>query len=238
MPQLNYPEYRRDYKGEPITYVENGEMKSLFVNPRAFPYDRSVGSAIVLGNGLSRTLPDIQLILKYNNKRVAEGYKTTYACNAAYRDTPADYYIVKDRIFFSEIPTDQYNKMFVSNDMWVTYRDTNLIPYFYYMDSGSTGAYLAAFDGHKKVFLIGFDGSDDKTNLNIYANSLGYDDNTFNHHTHHNYLFEVCRVYSNVDFYRVRTPHSYDYSDRLNTLPNYHEVNVRDAILLLSLIHI
>ena len=39
MPQLNYPEFRRDYKGEPITYVDNGQMKSLFVNPRDFPYD-------------------------------------------------------------------------------------------------------------------------------------------------------------------------------------------------------
>lgn len=232
MPQLNYPEFRRDYKGEPLTFVENGQMKSLFVNPRTFPYDRSVESAIVLGNGISRKIQDIQLILNTNNRRVAEGYKTTYACNAAYRDTPADYYIVKDPIFFSEIPLNIYNKIFVSNDMWVTYRETNLIPHFYYMDSGSTGAYMAAFDGHKKVFLIGFDGSDNNHNLNLYANTLGYERNDWTHETHQNYLFDVCRVYSSTQFIRVRTQHSYNFSDKLNTLPNYKEVNVRDAIIL------
>ena len=100
MPQLNTPIYRRDYTGEPLTYVENGAYKSLFVTPRQFPHDRAVDSAIVLGNGVSRTNPDIQCILKQNNTRVAEGYKTTYACNAAYRDTQADYYIWKTNIFY------------------------------------------------------------------------------------------------------------------------------------------
>jgi hypothetical protein len=231
MPQLNSTYFRRDYTGEPVTFVEDGQMKSLYVNPREFPHDRQVSTAIVLGNGISRTTPEIKLIVNQNNRRVAEGYKTTYACNAAYRDTPADYYIVKDRIFFSEIPVDKYNKMFVSNDMWVTYRDTNLIPYVYYMDSGSTGAYLAAFDGHKKIFLIGFDGSDNNHNLNVYANSLGYERNDFTHEVHNAYLYDVCRVYSSTQFYRVRTHHSYDFSAALNGLPNYQELSVRDAIL-------
>jgi len=232
MPQLNYAEYRRDYKGEPVTFVENGAMKSLFVNPREFPYDRSVEGAIVLGNGLSRKTPEMQLIINANNRRVAEGYKTTYACNAAYRDTPADYYVVKDPIFFSEIPLNIYNKVFVSNDMWVTYRDANLIPHFYYMDSGSTGAYLAAFDGHKKVFLIGFDGSDTNHNLNVYANTLGYDRNDWTHEVHQNYLYEVCRIYRSTQFIRVRTQHSYNFDNKFSSLPNYKEANVRDAILL------
>jgi len=231
MPQLNTALYRRDYKGEPITYVDNGQMKSLFVNPRNFPYDRNITSAVVLGNGISRLNPDIQLILNQNNKRVEEGYKTTYACNAAYRDTPADYYIIKDRIFFAEIPLENYNKMFVTNDMWVTYRDTNLIPYIYYLDSGSTAAYLAAFDGAKKVFLFGFDGSDNDTNQNVYANSLGYESNDFNHQKHHSHLYNVCSAFTDTDFYRVRAEHCHDYSGELNALPNYHEIGVREAIL-------
>lgn len=231
MPTLNVANYRRDYKGEAITYVDGDQLKSVFVNPRVFPYDRTASTAIVLGNGISRLTPEIKLILNQNNRRVAEGYKTTYACNAAYRDTPADYYVVKDRIFFSEIPTDIYNKIFVSNDMWVTYRDTNLIPHVYYMDSGSSAVYLAAFDGAKKVFLFGFDGSDTDTNTNVYGGSLGYDRNDFTHENHHFHLKEVCRVYNNTQFYRVRTSHSHDYSGELSAMPNYHELNVRQAIL-------
>ena len=231
MPLLNVANYRRDYKGEAVTYVEGDQLKSLFVNPREFPYDRTVSTAVVLGNGISRLSPEIQLILNQNNRRVAEGYKTTYACNAAYRDTPADYYVIKDRIFFSEISVDKYNKMFVSNDMWVTYRDTNLIPYVYYMDSGSSAAYLAAFDGAKKVFLFGFDGSNSDTNQNVYSGTFGYDRNDFTHENHHFHLKEVCRVYNSTQFYRVRTHHSHDYSGELNSMANYHELGVRDAIL-------
>ena len=232
MPQLNAPIYRRDYTGETITHVENGQLKSLFVTPREFPSDRSVSNAIVLGNGISRLSPDIQIILNQNNKRIAEGYKTTYACNAAYRDTPADYYVFKNNIFFGDptYPIDNA-KIFLQNDIWVNYRDTNLIPNIWYMDSGSTCAFLAAFDGAKKVFLFGFDGSGDVNN-NVYDNTLGYNDSNYTHDKHNAHLTNVVRIYSDVEFYRVRNHYSFDFSSQLNSLPNYHEVTVREAILL------
>jgi hypothetical protein len=233
MPQLNTPIYRRDYTGEVITYVEDAQMKSLFVTPREFSYDRSVSNAIVLGNGLSRLEPEIQLILKQNNNRVAEGYKTTYACNAAYRDTPADYYIWKTNIFFGDtsFPID-VTKVFLPNNLWLSYRDTNLIPNIWYMDSGSTAAFMAAFDGAKKVFLFGFDGSEDVTNDNIYQNTLGYNDNQFNHDKHSSHLSNVVRVFSDVQFYRLRTYQSCDLNAELLKLENYREVSVREAVLL------
>ena len=78
MPQLSSPLYRRDYTGEPLTYVENGEYKSLFVTPRTLPYDRSVKNAIVLGNGISRFDSQIQLILNQNNTRVVYKFKNLY----------------------------------------------------------------------------------------------------------------------------------------------------------------
>lgn len=232
MPQLNGPLFRRDYQGEAVTFADTGNMKSLFVNSREFPHDRDVKSAIVLGNGISRLEPQIQLILNQNNKRVVEGYKTTYACNAAYRDTPADYYIIKNNIFFSEIQLEQYSKMFVSNDSWVVYREANLIPHIYYMDSGSTAAYLAAFDGAQKIFMFGFDGGDDQTNNNIYANTLGYEDNNHPYDKHNAHLYNVCKAYRNVEFYRVKTQYSYEFIGELKSLPNYFEISVREAVLI------
>lgn len=233
MPQLNAPIYRRDYSGETITYVDTNttQMKSLFVTPRDFPYDRSVSNAIVLGNGVSRLDPNIQLLLNQNNKRVAEGYKTTYACNAAYRDTDADYYIWKTNIFFGDntYPIEA-SKIFLQNDLWVGYQDTNLIPNIWYMDSGSTAAFLAAFDGAKKVFLFGFDGCGD-VHTNIYANTLGYDDFDYNYEKHNAHLTNVVRVYSDVHFYRVRTEHSFDFNNELKKYPNYHEISIRQAVL-------
>lgn len=234
MGNLNAPLYRRDYKGETITYVQDGKMQSLYVTPRDLPHDIPVNSAIVLGNGIGRLDSTTQLILSQNNKRVAEGYKLTYACNAAVRNTPADYYVFKDGVFFADITTDMHNKIFISNDLWVAYREANLIPHAYHMDSGATAAYLAAFDGAKKIFLFGFDRSDGVTNENIYSNTIGYDgaevlDDWRDFDT---YLYKVCSAYADVSFYRVRTQHSNDISPLFKNLSNYQEISIREAILL------
>ena len=175
MGNIYKPTYRRDYTGETISYVEDGVQKSIFVTPRDLPHDWNSRSAVVLGNGISRLDPTVKLIIDGNNRRVAEGYKLTYACNAAYRDTPADYYVIKNNIFFSDIPLADYNKMFTPNDHWLTYRDTNMLPGSYHMDAGASAAYLAAFDGAQKVFLFGFDGTDGVTSENIYADTFGYE---------------------------------------------------------------
>jgi hypothetical protein len=232
MGNLNYAVYRRNYTGESVTYVENEQMKSVFVNPRDLPYDMSVKSAVVLGNGISRLAPDIQMILNQNNKRVSEGYKFTYACNAAWKDTSADYYVIKNNIFFSEIPVDKYNKLFTSNNHWHVYPDTNLLPYSYHFDSGSSAAYLAAFDGAQKIFLFGFDGCDGEFYNNVYEHSLGYEHDVGLNEYNYSYLYNVVRVYSGTQFYRVRNHHTTDLSPSLKDLPNYQEISVRDAVLL------
>ena len=232
MGNLNTPLYRRDYKGEAITYVQDNKMKSIFATPRDLPHDMLVNSAIVLGNGISRLDPNIKIMLKQNNNRVAEGYKLTYACNAAWRDTPADYYVIKDNIFFSEIPVDKYNTIFTPNNSWYVYPDTNLLPHIYHMDSGSSAAYLAAFDGAEKVFLFGFDSCDGVTYNNVYENSLGYERDIGINDYDYSYLYNVVKVYNNTQFYRVRNQHTADINPSFKNLPNYSEISIREAILL------
>ena len=234
MGNLNLALYRRNYTGEPIYYVEDGVQKSIFVTPRDLPHDWNSRSAVVLGNGISRLDPTVKLIIDGNNRRVAEGYKLTYACNAAYRDTPADYYVIKNNIFFSDIPLADYNKMFTPNDHWLTYRDTNMLPGSYHMDAGASAAYLAAFDGAQKVFLFGFDGTDGVTSENIYADTFGYESAEYmeDFQKFNAFLYNICYAYSDTQFYRVRTPNSNDFDPILKSLNNYREVSVRDAILL------
>jgi hypothetical protein len=234
MGNIHRPTYRRDYIGETISYVEDAVQKSIFVTPRELPHDWNSRSAVVLGNGISRHDPTVKLIIDANNRRVAEGYKLTYACNAAYRDTPADYYVIKNNIFFSDIPLADYNKMFTPNDHWLTYRDTNMLPGSYHMDAGASAAYLAAFDGAQKVFLFGFDGSDGVTSENIYADTLGYESAEYieDFQKFNAFLYNICYSYSSTEFFRVRTHYSNDFDPILKTLNNYREVSVRDAILL------
>ena len=234
MGNIHKPTYRRDYSGETISYVEDAEQKSIFVTPRDLPHDWNSRSAVVLGNGISRLDPTIKLIIDGNNRRVAEGYKVTYACNAAYRDTTADYYVIKNNVFFSDIPLADYNKMFTSYDHWLTYRDTNMLPGAYHMDAGASAAYLAAFDGAQKVFLFGFDGTDGVTSENIYADTLGYESAEYmeDFQKFNTFLYNICYAYSGTQFYRVRTHDSNDFDSILKTLDNYREVSVREAVLL------
>ena len=234
MANITSPIYRRDYTGETLTHATNDLVTAVFATPRKLPFDLPIKTSIVVGNGISRNSAEVQLLLKINRNKPVEGYKMTYACNAAFRDTPADYYVIKNNIFFSEISPDQYNKMFTPNNIWVNYRDTNLLPYSYHMDSGTSAAFLAAFDGATKIFLFGFDGTDGAVNKNVYENTSGYSDQTIlpDYQKFNSYLYSVINAYRGTTFYRVRTSDSNDFSPLLKTLPNYIEVNVRDAILL------
>ena len=88
MGNIHRPTYRRDYTGETISYVEDATQKSIFVTPRDLPYDWNSRSAVVLGNGISRLDPTVKLIIDANNRRVAEGYKLTYAVSYTHLTLP------------------------------------------------------------------------------------------------------------------------------------------------------
>jgi hypothetical protein len=233
MPNLNTAKYRRDYESELIVYEDAGNLKTINVIPRDLPCDWPVKSAIVLGNGMGRLDPTIDLICRTNRNRPAEGYKLTYACNAAHRDVNADYYVVKDVLLFQEIDHARFNQVFTPYNLWLTRRDTNMVPYYSYLDAGTTAAYLAAFDGAKKVFLFGFDGTDGNELHNIYHGTLAYvkQDDLTGMQKFAIYMHDLVKTYSDVQFYRVRTEHSFDW---LCGMPfdNWQEVSVRQAILL------
>jgi hypothetical protein len=233
MPNLNNPHYRRDYTSELIVYEESGALKTINVVPRDLPHGWPVKSAIVLGNGIGRLDPTIELICRSNRNRPAEGYKLTYACNAAYRDVNADYYVVKDISLFQEIDHSRFNQVFVPYNLWLTRRDTNMIPYYSHLDAGTAAAYLAAFDGAEKVFLFGFDGTDGNLVQNVYQDTLGYKTpaEPSGMQKFAMYMYDLARIYPDVQFYRVRTEHSFDWLCGM-PLDNWHEVSIRQAVLL------
>jgi hypothetical protein len=234
MPNLITPHYRRDYTGEVVSYVYDDVLNSVKSKPRDLPYDFGVKNAIVLGNGLSKNLPEIQLLINTNKSKFAENYKLTYACNRAFFDTAADYYVIKDADILQEIHPDLHHKCFVSYDMWLNRSQTNLIPYYSHLDAGTTAAYLAAFDGAEKIFLFGMDGTDGLQVGNVYSNTPGYTDpvspECFN--KFHMFLYDLIKLYPDTQFYRVKTQYTGKTNVDLSTLPNYTEVSVREAVLL------
>ena len=125
--------------------------------------------AFVLGNGISRkniSLNQLQPLGK------------TYGCNALYRDFVPDVLVATDRPIATAIQESGYAKQ----HRFHTRRPmegsgAELVPHEYFgYSSGPIAVSLAAKDGHRKIYLLGFDlgpTHDQKFN-NLYAGTEFY----------------------------------------------------------------
>ena len=188
----------------------------------------------MLGNGLTRNYPDIQLLLNTNAKRVSEAYKLVYACNRAVHDEqPYDYYVLKHRVFMSAVKKERLSQIYLPSDIFLDYKDlgVNMLPYVGYFDSGASAAYLAAFDGHKKVFLVGFDGDTGRGYKTVYDGTLPYEEQqTVFYDKWRDYLLNVMSVYQDVEFFRIQMD-GQESPPEWRALPNYRDVSLRQAVL-------
>lgn len=131
--------------------------------------------AVVIGNGISRLDFNLEEFKKsYVQKRIQ-----TYGCNFLYKDFTPDFLIASRPEVAKELNQTGYCKTHVvysSSNAILQYPGAfHLIPQDPSWNSGSVAAYLACFDGHPTVYLLGFDGNDSPhTNNNVYANLSGY----------------------------------------------------------------
>lgn len=128
-------------------------------------------SAAVIGNGLDRLNFDLKNL---KNKKIQ-----TYGCNALYRDFTPDFLISVNGEICREISKTDYckkNIVYAHANEIIQYPESfHLIPQDPNWNAGSIAAYLACFDCHSKVYLIGFDGNDTAGyNNNVYADTYGY----------------------------------------------------------------
>ena len=198
--------------------------------------------AVVFGNGLSRLSFNVNLILNHKGGLLGSTKLQTYGCNAIYRDFKTDFLVVLERLILLEIIQNNY----MSNNIIYTRvlntlefpKQFYLIPQDPYADAGTTAIYLAAFDGHKKIFLLGFDGQDTPGfNHNIYAGTSGYDDKNFtvNDANWISNQAEVFSVYNDVDFILVTETGKCPMPVLWKYLTNVRQISFRDFILETSL---
>ena len=236
--ELTQPHKREDYIGETIngySYVTN-KPTSFFVEPRPNVFTQPfTTTAIILGNGITRNYPEVQLLINLNYKRSVEGYKLVYACNQAIHDELTyDYYVVKQNVFLARANEERATQTYVPYDIFVENKDKcNLLPYVSHMDSGASAAYLACFDGHKKIFLFGFDGDCGAGYQTMYDQIYPYTENskTIDYNCWKDYLTTVMTVYSDVSFYRVQID-GQESPIEWRSLSNFKDVTVRQAVLL------
>lgn len=175
--------YRSNYIGEDAVverkYIDGMWHDTTEYISNVISNNQTSNQAVIIGNGPSRLEFNMPVIFNHQDGLLRENTVQTYGCNALYRDYTPDFLVIRNNNIVAELATSNYinnNIVYTSPIQIINYPNKfYAIPYDPYCDVGTTAAYIAAFDGHKKIFLIGFDNQDTLGyNYNVYADTNGY----------------------------------------------------------------
>ena len=235
--------YRRGYTGEDII-VERKYDGQTWHNvtetvPNRVTNNQISDRAVIIGNGTSRL--DFNLRhLKTPSGLLGSKTVQTYGCNALYRDFTPDFLVATgNNGIVKEIANSPYvnDNIVYTNAIHLLEHPNKfyLIPYDAYADAGATAAYIAAFDGHKRIYLIGFDGHDmSGHNNNVYADTNGYDDKRefeIEGDKLINNRVRLFNTYDDVDFVWVTTRGRSIVHEKFKWIANHRQISYRDFVL-------
>lgn len=155
--------YRATYTGEEVTTqmtVQSNEQtyEKEWVPNNVFN-NHLTSQAIVLGGGEICKNFDLRLIKDHKGGILGESKLQTYGCNDVYKDIECDFLVVIGRENAAAVAKSGYCRNHI-----VYTNAGNVLDYpgkFYLVpqdpawNSGAIAAYLACFDGHDKVYLLG-----------------------------------------------------------------------------------
>lgn len=205
--------------------------------------------AVVIGNGISINQIDLTVFLPYREstpwgevtpwiyRRDRKNF-LTYGCNAIYRNFKLDFVscvgegIIKE---IAESDRDKTGTVFYTNTKYLELYpgQFDLLPQNPDFNAGAMSAYMAAFDGHKRVFMLGFDGIDNDTdNYNMFAGTANYPPS--NYPTKEEYwvrsLNQVMQTYSDTEFIRVCPTKKFRQPDAWRNNLNYRQIDFRQFV--------
>jgi hypothetical protein len=234
--------YRNNYTGEDIIQervLQDGQWISTTEHvPNNVINNQISNRAVVFGNGESRLSFDAKHVLNKKSGLLGADTLQSYACNAFYREYTPDFLVVTSRIVADEIAKTRYttdNIVYTRVDISLEFpRKFYLIPHDPYADAGATAAYIAAFDGHKKIYLVGCEGQHEPNyNNNVYAGTGGYaskNSDMLGNNWEESYL-QLFQVYDDVDFILVTPNGRYTVKDSWRACANFRQISHRDMVL-------
>lgn len=218
--------YRSNYSGEDVVtelVYEGGEW-----NPTTETVPNSVFNAptttqaVAIANGATRNEFELKFITLHKGGLFGANKLQSYGCNSLYKEFTPDFLVVVGDENVAEIAATTYpddNIVYVNGEHLVAHSGKfYLIPQNLSYDAGALAAYMACFDGHKKVFLLGYDS---------YTETIEHPTQAFFIKT----LAEVVKTYNNVDFVRVMPTASYSCDPQLSSFPNFRQISYRDFVL-------
>lgn len=238
--------YRSSYTGEEVITnmsYEGGtwNFERETVNNAVFNNQIS-NKAVVIGNGLSRKEFNLKLIENHKGGLLAGGALQSYGCNALYREFSPHFLVANGSEIINEIASSGY-----TNDK-IVYANANalldnpskfyLIPQDPSWNAGTIATYLACFDGHKTVYLLGFDGVDTTTDgYNVYAGTNCYTTPTqgYSEAFWVQAMLQVFNTYNDVDFVRVMPTKLWYMPEEWKYVPNLRQIDFREFTLEVDL---
>jgi hypothetical protein len=196
--------FRNNYSGEDIytaaTYTDGSWLYDKEFVPKTLENQKFGGRAVIIGNGTSR--------LKFDLNHLKSKNLQTYGCNALYRDFTPDFLVAVGKEISDEIEHSGYaaqHVVYSTIDNILRYSNTfHLIPQNPSWNAGAIAAYLACFDGHSTVYLLGHDGLDTVGHFNnVYSNTNAYTNYTSNDKFWALAIGHVFKTYNLVDFVLV-----------------------------------
>jgi hypothetical protein len=236
--------YRSDYLGEYITLTviqedkKRSEVKEWCEN--RIQNDSHNKIACVLGNGPSRAAIDVKILTRHKGGHLGKKKMQVYGCNALYRDAVVDFLVCTNPVLCEElVRTYNYapkNVVLTTTENIVRWRGRfHLYPFYEKINAGALTLKLACFDGHKKVYILGFDNLPEENACNnVYNNTLGYSDSNAAIDTNKwiNNTFKVMQTYTDVDFCMVIPKNTLvDIPKIYNQLRNFRVLDWRSFVI-------
>lgn len=234
--------YRSEYTGEDMVTDltwERGEWKQTkeFIDS-AVTNNQTSNRAVVIGNGESRVDFDLGLIQNHRGGLFGSTTLQSYGCNALYRDFEATFSVATGPDMIAELKDSGYcdNHIVYANAQFIAKNPGKfyLIPQDPAFNAGSIATYLACFDGHKQVYLLGFDFTHDgNANNNVYAGTNAYTpaDTVTSDAIWIKAMSQIMETYADVDFVRVCATKEFRGPEALKYLPNYRQISYREFVL-------
>lgn len=215
--------YRANYAGEDIVtelVLSGNEWTPVteYITNSVFNIHTTT-QAVAIGNGPSRHKFNLDLIARHKGGLFATNKLQTYGCNYLYQEFRPDFLVAVDAEKVKNISESGYcadNIVYTNAQYMLEYPGKfYLTPQNPAFDAGSLAAYLAAFDGHQKVFLLGYDGYTDDSQDAFWVKTM----------------FQVVTAYSNTEFVRIMPTEKYSCSNQLKRLANFRQISMNDFVL-------
>jgi hypothetical protein len=156
--------YRSDYAGEFIvtrTRLANGHGQQIREwIPNAVENQHISGRAAVIGSAVDHERFDYTRLQRHRGGLLGKKRLQTYASGPIWKEMPLDFYVTIDRPTIGQITKSEYHKtsvVYTTPGLCMTYPgDFFLVPMSPQLSEIALAVYLAAFDQHQEVFLLGY----------------------------------------------------------------------------------